>query len=257
MAWSMPAALRSVSWAVSTAAAACLRKRSSAASRSREGASRNPRATTPAAPRSRTSGETHTADAPAETARTSGSERTPASSVRTARVARSRRTSRASPAFDGTLRRSALAAVSPDAPVQRRIARAESRTRRTPLSAPESRQAHRAAHMERSPRPEQRASSASIAASVSPDSRLPLSSAIGTRPPRLAAPLDSEAGDGLVPVVEHLEDGIQLRHLEQLPHVRPHAEQLRLPALVLGRREGTDERAEPASSRRSAGPCSR
>ena len=134
---------------------------------------------------------------------------------------------------------------------------AGSTTKRTHESAPESREAHRAAHVERSPRPAQRASSASIAASVSPVSRRPVSSAIGIRSPRLAAPPGSEAGDGL------------LRGCRTSRRPSPASSSRAASSCAAPRRAVSSARPRAAtssghgrerrvpSSRRSAGPCSR
>jgi len=60
----------------------------------------------------------------------------------------------------------------------------------------------------------------------------------------LSAPRPSEAGDGLFPVVEHLEDRIELRQCEELLQIGADAEELRPAPLVLRRRQGAHEGAE-------------
>src|SRR5262249_7685810 len=134
-----------------------------------------------------------------------------------------------------TDRRSAFSVPSPTAPMQRKSGWSASGAQRSAPSASVCDWLQRAAQPLVCARVSQSVSSASASASW----RRPGSSSSSS-----AMRSGLEGLDRLRAVLEHLEDGVELRHLEQLPEVRSDREELRLPALVLRRRERADERAE-------------
>src|SRR5437763_519154 len=60
-------------------------------------------------------------------------------------------------------------------------------------------------------------------------------------PPERAKRSRLEARDGRLEVLVNLEDGVELRHLEEFADLRPGVEELGLAALLLGERQRTHE----------------